>query len=125
MTDMTEAKKPTADYVTRIFHWRDVDNAGRIRRIVTVKYEYDRPNKTVKYGASIYKPEYNEAGTMSSMYKKDAHNQTADGRLKVRPKVLSSVEDNGKLVDLHEYIRKQIYKYGVGGERVHNNTDSE
>jgi len=93
---------PTAKIISR-FHRYDELADPSSKRLVTVYYEYDRETKTLTYGCSVFKK-----SKPSDSFNHKAHNTTALGRFKVRPVVLTNVEDNGTLDEFHTKLRELI-----------------
>lgn len=104
--DQKDQKKNAV--VSRLFRMKENS------RVVTVKYEYDRDSKTLRYGATIFRREHPK----DNFTKKD-HRQTAIDRFTKRPVVLSNFEDNEKTIpDFHKKIRKQLFEHKVKGNRI-------
>lgn len=78
-------------------------------RIVTVVYTYDKTNKVLSYGASIYRAERNKEYTP---FLKREHRMTALGRLKKHPVIIPNIDDDSTLNEFHKRIRKFLYEKG-------------
>lgn len=105
-------KKPRKLVVKRTFRDKKLNGTG-VHRIATITYEYNRPNKKLKYGASMFKYDKED-----DKFNKRFHNHTAEKRLEKRPVVVDDFEDTDTLKTFHEKIRNLLYSYGVKGERV-------
>lgn len=98
-------------FVERTFYWYDHRSTYRV---FTITYLYDRANKVLSYGASVYRDE----GEPRRAFDKKKHRETALGRLNKRPVIVPNVEDSSSLSEFHEKIRSFIYKKGVKGVRL-------
>lgn len=110
--------QPQKSVVNRVCYFEE-DNASKHRNI-TVNYEYDRVTKTLKYGASIYCTKLDGARHFS----KQAHRETARGRLVKCPVVVTGFEDNGNLDDFNKNIRPLLYRHGVTSKRSGQTTSN-
>lgn len=108
------AQKQLPPHVSRTFRRKEVTKSG-LERILTVCYDYDREGKTLKYGACMFRRE--EPGTS---FRKKAHLETAEARLRKTPVVIANFEDAGNINEFHDKIRKQIFREGVKGHRIKN-----
>ena len=78
-------------------------------RIVTIAFFYHPQNETVRYGATIFQKEKNNA------WNKKQHVDTARGRFKTCPvELVSFSPDKGHF---RELLRKQLFEFGVHGNR--------
>lgn len=87
------------------------------QRIVTVFYQYDRVNKKLRYGATIFKTNKNEKGKLIEHCDKQAHLKTAKYRFDKYPIFVENVEDNSNLKVFNNQIRKMLFKYGVKSKK--------
>ena len=105
-------KKNTRPIIRRVF--RCEENKGNTKRIVTIAYEYNRPDKILKYGASMFKQTKGEKDT----FIKKNQRHTAYERLDKCPVRLDKFDDNDSLHTFHAKIRKMLYVHGTKGDRV-------
>jgi hypothetical protein len=111
-------RKPVIERVI-YFNEMEGDHHNAKGRIVCVVYNFDRTNKVLKYGASIYKRGYDETDDARyPAYNKKCHKETANARLIKRPVIIDNVQDDGSLNDFNEKIRNYVYKKGVKGDRL-------
>ncbi len=110
MADVSTKSKTPRQVVSRMFRVHETSGKG-MHRTITIQYEYDRQNKVLKYGASVFKREqpgekFNKVGNLD----------TARVRFQKHPVVVNNFEDDGTLKDFHHSVRKQLYKHGVRGK---------
>jgi hypothetical protein len=82
---------------------------GNTKRNITIKYKYDRINKTLTYGATIHKIPMNK----SEPYDKKGHTETAEKRFQMAPVVVTDFVDNGNCETFNQKLRRQLFKHGV------------
>ena len=99
-------QKPVLPVVTRVF--RRKENGGGLRRIVTIKYQYDRVNQQLTYAGSIWKTPVN----CKDKFVATEHLKTVEKRFETHPVVLENFVDEGKLFDFHQKVRKQLFRHG-------------
>ncbi len=110
MADVSTENKTPRQVVSRMFRVRETSGKG-MHRTITIQYEYDRQNKVLKYGASVFKREQ-----LGERFDKEGNFNTARARFQRHPVVINNFEDNGTLKDFHSSVRKQLYKHGVRGK---------
>lgn len=96
---------------------KDICNITHIRennRIITIAFLYNVDNNSIRYGATIYKKENN------SSWNKKNHTNTAKSRFNTRPIELNNFEP--KKGHFRELLRKQLFIFGVQGERYENSS---
>ena len=87
-------------------------------RVVAVFYRYDRVNKELKYGASIFRTEKKpESKCFVEKCNKQAHLETAKKRFNKLPVIVKDVEDTSNLRDFNLKIRRMIYQNGVHSKK--------
>ncbi len=106
-------KKPMKPSVSRMVNFKEFIQKMNAHRIVTVKYEYNRIDKTLKYGAVIYMPELGD----NKKYNKSGHVKTANTRFTNSPIVVNNFTDDKDIKLFHVAIRQQIHKYGVKSKK--------
>lgn len=82
---------------------------GATNRIITIKYEYDRVNKVLKYGAVIHKADTSHP----EPYDKAGHHKTAEERFKSSPVTINNFADDVKQIMFNKNLRKQLFTHGV------------
>lgn len=85
------------------------ETSGKFKRNILIKYEYNRDNKTLKYGAVISKMSLDN----SVKYDRESHLKTAEKRFEKQPVTLENFTDEGSNRMFNEKIRAQLHKYGV------------
>lgn len=102
----TTQQKPVLPVVTRVF--RRKETGGGLRRVVTIKYQYDRTQQKLTYAGSVWKSPVNS----KEKYVAAEHLKTVEKRFQVHPIVLENFTDESKLFDFHQKVRKQLFKHG-------------
>lgn len=105
-SDVENPETSPKKVVTRVFRCKET--GGDTRRIITVKYEYDRDQQKLTYGSTIWK----STKDCKDKYSHEAHLKTAERRFNKSPVVIENFSDEGKLGELHQKIRKQLFKHG-------------
>ena len=106
-----QMKKEMKQVITRFTNFREV--RGNTKRQITMKYEYDRVNKTLKYGATIHKTNVDKP----ELYDKPGHKETAEKRFLNKPIVVTNFEDDSDQKSFNQKLRKQLYKNGVKSKK--------
>lgn len=96
-------KKPAKQFVNHVIILRENNS------IITIKYEYDRHNKIVKYGATIF----NNKGDKTVKYDQKGHTETATKRFNNKPVVINDFLDSGSHKDFYAKLRKSLCSHGV------------
>lgn len=78
-------------------------------RIVTVAFHYNSKNETIRYGATIYQKDPEEP------WNKKDHVATARNRFHTCPVEL--VHFSPEFGHFREFLRKQLFSFGVHGDR--------
>ena len=99
-------QKPVLPVVTRVF--RRKETGGGLRRVVTIKYQYDRTQQKLTYAGSVWKSPVN----CKEKYVANEHLKTVEKRFQDHPVVLENFTDESKLFDFHQKVRKQLFKHG-------------
>ena len=108
-TQLEQPKQPKQPkqlppHVIRTFRFEEKAQDGALERHITVNYEYDRPTKTLKYGASVFRPKVPQ-----DVFTKKGHRETAEARRIKCPVVLEEFDDGASINDLHFKIREMIH----------------
>lgn len=93
--------------VTRITNVKEV--SGNTKRNITIKYEYDRVNKVLKYGATIHKTAVNSP----EPYDKKGHVATTEKRFNNKPIVVENFVDDAGQGLFNKNLRNLLFKYGT------------
>jgi hypothetical protein len=91
--------------VTRTVHFKELHT--KVKRYVTIHYNYNRLTKTLKYGGVIFKI------TDNTKYDRLGHIETAKKRYETRPITITNFTDDKDIKWFHQCLRKQLYFYGV------------
>jgi hypothetical protein len=105
----TPTKKPMKPVITRVVHFKEESKVSNKRRVVTVKYEFDRLTNTLKYGASIHNGPLNN----KEKFDKKGHVETATKRFQERPVTVKNFVSDLDTNLFHKTIRHQLHFYGV------------
>lgn len=100
-------KRPKKEIINNSHNY--YEKTGNTKRVVTIKYEYNRTTKQLKYGAAIFKTDAKNPGK----YDSKGHLATATARFTTKPVVVEGFEDNGSLKDFHDNLRKQLFSHKV------------
>jgi hypothetical protein len=117
-TEGLVTRKPLRPVVEAVF--RMTETGGTWKRIVTVKYNYVRSTRTLKYAAVIWRSEVDSR----EQYHRKAHNETLNKRFENYPVVVRDFADNGSLDNFQENIRKLLFGYGCKNRPSKNGTKS-
>lgn len=102
-----EEVKERKQVVTKVFRRRE--NSGLRQRIITIKYEYNRETKTIKYAAAVWCVPLKT----KERYNKKAHLETVESRFEKKPIVIYGFEDYGSSgTKFHDNIRKLMFTNG-------------
>lgn len=85
------------------------------RRHEVIYYEFDRVNKTLKYGAVVFRPK-----DATVPFDADGHRKTAVDRFTKNPVVLTGISDDETLKEFNQKLRKMIFKHGCHGKKQKN-----
>lgn len=102
----TKETKPIKQFVNRVVILRENNN------IVTIKYEYDRHNKIVKYGATVF-----SKNGKNMDYSQKGHTETATKRFNNNPVVINDFTDDGTHKEFFGKLRKALFTHGVKAKK--------
>ncbi len=104
-------EKEMKQLLTRFTNFKEIN--GNTKRNITIKYEYDRINKTLKYGATIHKTDVNNA----EHFDKKGHKETAEKRFLDKPITINNFENDDDQRLFNQKLRKQLFKHGVKSKK--------
>ena len=112
-TPVSQKKGKTGDItkmkpvITRCINIKEAH--GNMKRTITIKYEYDRVNKVLKYGAAVHKSPVDKP----EPYDRVGHHKTAEKRFETSPVTVKNFADDGQQNLFNKNLRKQLFKHGV------------
>lgn len=90
------------------------------RRVVTIKYKYDRVNRVLTYGATIWRAPTNSRDKHDG----PGHLSTAEKRHKTHPVTLCDFEDEKDRKLFHDKVRKQLFVHGCRTPQEEGNNNN-
>jgi hypothetical protein len=106
VSDIT-LKKEMKPEVSRLMNFRKYKKDTK--EIVTIQYKYDRVNKKIQYGATIYKAPLNA----KEKYDSAGHKETAMKRFDACPVVVENFTDDGGQKAFNMKLRSLLHTHGV------------
>ena len=102
-------QRPRKTEVTRTAYIHEQRKDGNSGLVVTMAYTYNRVNKTLKYGAVLYR--WNKDQPFK--FDKKQHRSTAVERLQDKAVTINNVEDTSTLKEFEQNARCLLFKHGV------------